>query len=253
MRVVGGAMHSMSAVNRLLVSTVLAGALAAVAAAAAAQEANPSPSPVLTEVVVTGSRIPQPNTEAISPIQTVGQQEFKLQGTVDVETLLNNLPSVSPADTQFSNGNAQSGIATVDLRELGASRTLVLVDGRRMPPGDAQEPVADLNLIPSALIERVDVLTGGAASIYGSDAIAGVVNFIMKHDFQGVQIDAQYGFAQHDNDNAAAESVLTEAGLVAPRGSTIQGRNTHVTVTFGANLDDGRGNVEGYLSYIDLE
>jgi iron complex outermembrane receptor protein len=246
-------MHSMSALNRLMVSTIL-GALALGAAVAVAQEQNSSsPSPVLTEVVVTGSRIPQPNTEAISPIQTVGQQEFKLQGTVDVETLLNNLPAVSPADTQFSNGNAQTGIATVDLRGFGASRTLVLVDGRRMPPGDAQEPVADLNLIPSALIDRVDVLTGGAASIYGSDAIAGVVNFVMKHDFQGVQVDAQYGFAQHDNDNAAADSVLMDAGLTPPRGNTIQGRNVHVTITFGSALADGKGNVEGYLSYVDLK
>lgn len=245
-------MHIPSSLQRLTVSTLLGGTLAALSVAAWAQDAGPSAPPPLTEVVVTGSRIPQPNTEAISPIQTVGQQEFRLQGTVDVETLLDNLPAVSPAETQFSNGNAQTGIATVDLRGFGASRTLVLVDGRRMPPGDAQEPVADLNLIPSALVERVDVLTGGAASIYGSDAIAGVVNFIMRHDFQGVQVDAQYGFAEHDNDNAAADSVLTDAGLTPPRGHTIQGRNEHATVIFGSNLADGKGNVEGYLSYIDL-
>jgi outer membrane receptor protein involved in Fe transport len=231
----------------------LGATLALAAAAASAQEANSSEPAALTEVVVTGSRIPQPNTAAISPILTIGQQELKLQGTVDVETLLNNLPSVSPSDTQFSNGNAQTGIATVDLRGLGATRTLVLIDGRRMPPGDAQEPVADLNLIPSSLIERADVLTGGSASIYGSDAIAGVVNFIMKHDFQGLQIDAQYGFAQHDNNNAAADTVLTQAGLTAPRGDTIQGRNKHVTLTFGSQLADGRGSIEGYLSYVDLK
>lgn len=245
-------MHIPSSLRHLTASTLLGGILAAMTAVTSAQEPSPTAPPRLTEVVVTGSRIPQPNTEAISPIQTVGQQEFKLQGTVDVETLLDNLPVVSPSDTQFSNGNAQTGVATVDLRGFGASRTLVLVDGRRMPPGDAQEPVADLNLIPSALIERVDVLTGGAASIYGSDAIAGVVNFIMKHDFQGVQIDAQYGFAQHDNDNAAADGILTDAGLTPPHGNTIQGRNEHVTITFGSNLADGRGNVEGYLSYINL-
>ncbi|MGH8201697.1 MAG: TonB-dependent receptor domain-containing protein [Steroidobacteraceae bacterium] len=236
-----------------LLALPILGSLALAAGAAFAQEASTSTPAPLAEVVVTGSRIPQPNTEAISPIQTVGQQEFQLQGTVDVESLLDNLPSVSPSDTQFSNGNAQTGIATVDLRGLGTDRTLVLVDGRRMPPGDAQEPVADLNLIPSALIDRVEVLTGGAASIYGSDAIAGVVNFIMKHDFKGLQIDAQYGFAQHDNDNAAADALLTNDGLTPPRGNTIQGRNTHVTVTFGSDLGDGKGNVEGYLSYINLQ
>jgi iron complex outermembrane receptor protein len=242
-----------SMLKQLTTATVLGLALAAITDSTFAQEASPVEATALAEVVVTGSRIPQPNTGAISPIQTVSQQEFKLQGTVDVETLLNNLPSVSPGDTQYSNGNAQTGVASVDLRGFGATRTLVLIDGRRMPPGDAQEPVADLNLIPSTLIERVDVLTGGAASVYGSDAIAGVVNFIMKHDFQGVQLDAQYGFAQHDNDNAAADKILTDAGLTPPRGSTIQGRNTHVTLTFGSKLNDDRGSVEGYLSYVDLK
>jgi outer membrane receptor protein involved in Fe transport len=246
-------MQIRSMLKHLTTATILGLGLTAIAASAFAQEASPTEAAALTEVVVTGSRIPQPNTGAISPIQTVSQQEFKLQGTVDVETLLNNLPSVSPGDTQFSNGNAQTGVATVDLRGFGANRTLVLIDGRRMPPGDAQEPVADLNLIPSSLIERVDVLTGGAASVYGSDAIAGVVNFIMKRNFQGVQIDAQYGFAQHDNNNAAADKILTDAGLTAPRGNTIQGRNTHVTLTFGTKSADDRGSVEGYLSYIDLK
>jgi iron complex outermembrane recepter protein len=244
-----------SVLKQLTTATILGLALAAIADTTLAQETSASTSEpdALSEVVVTGSRIPQPNTGAISPIQTVSQEEFQIRGTVDVETLLNTLPSVSPGETQFSNGNAQTGIATVDLRGFGPNRTLVLIDGRRMPPGDAQEPVADLNLIPSTLIQRVDVLTGGAASVYGSDAIAGVVNFVMKHDFQGVQIDAQYGFAQHDNNNAAADAILSDAGLTAPRGNTIQGRNTHVTLTFGSKLADDRGSVEGYLSYVDLK
>ena len=230
-----------SVLKQLTTATILGLTLATIADPTVAQEASASEPNALAEVVVTGSRIPQPNTGAISPIQTVSQEEFKLQGTVNVETLLNHLPSVSPGDTQFSNGNAQTGIATVDLRGFGTARTLVLVDGRRMPPGDAQEPVADLNLIPSTLIDRVDVLTGGAASVYGSDAIAGVVNFVMKHDFQGVQLDAQYGFAQHNNNNAAADKILSDAGLTPPQGSTIQARNTHVTLTFGSKLADDRG------------
>ena len=251
-------MHIMSSLIRRSGLTILGATLVGIAVSAFAQETEtkPGPQPEVTEVVVTGSRIPMPNTEAISPIQTVNQQEFKLQGTINVETLLNNLPSVSPSDTQFTNGDAATGIATVDLRGLGANRTLVLVDGRRMPPGDAQDPVADLNLIPGSLVDRVDVLTGGAASIYGSDAIAGVVNFIMKHDFQGFQLDAQYGFAQHDNDNAAAQSILSAGGITAPTGNTIQGRNSHVTLTFGTTMgssgSSGGGSIEGYLSYIKL-
>ena len=126
-------MQISSVLKHLTTATTLGLALTAIAASAFAQEASTGEATALTEVVVTGSRIPQPNTGAISPIQTVSQQEFKLQGTVDVETLLNNLPSVSPGDTQFSNGNAQTGVASVDLRGFGANRTLVLVDGRRMP------------------------------------------------------------------------------------------------------------------------
>jgi outer membrane receptor protein involved in Fe transport len=250
-------MSILSNPKRFVAFTILSGLLAAPGLPAVAQEASPAPAQTseLTEVVVTGSRIQQPNIQAISPVQTVSQQEFQLQGTVNVESLLNNLPAVSPSQTQFTNGNGSTstGIATVDLRDFGPSRTLVLVDGRRMPPGDAQQPVADLNLIPSSLVERVDVLTGGASSIYGSDAISGVVNFIMKHDFQGVQVDAQYGFAQHSNDNAEADANLRDAGLAVPSGSTIQGRNQHVTLTFGSNLADDKGNIEGYLSYVNLQ
>ena len=236
--------------TRLLASTIMIGAVFGAGASAQAQQASSDQSSTtVKEVVVTGSRIPRPNNTAVSPVQTVGQQEFKLEGTVDAESLLNNLPSVSPSDTQFSN-NGATGIATVDLRGFGANRTLVLIDGRRMPPGDPQEPVADLNLIPSSLVDHVDVMTGGASSIYGSDAIAGVVNFIMKHNFEGVQMDAQYDFAQHDNNSSSADAIAKSAGFTAPSGNTIQGRTEHITITFGANSPDGKGNLEGYLGYI---
>jgi outer membrane receptor protein involved in Fe transport len=242
--------------KRLLTTTIMSGAMAAMAVPALAQDAssNGSQTTAVQEIVVTGSRIPRPNTTAVSPIQTVGQKEFKLQGTVDAEALLNNLPAVSASSTQSQNGGGiGEGIATVDLRGFGPQRTLVLIDGRRMPPGDAQEPVPDLNLIPTSLIDNVDVLTGGAASIYGSDAIAGVVNFKMKHNFDGIQIDAQYGFDQHNNDNSAADAILTAAGHKPPTGETIQGRSEKVTVTFGINSADGKANFEGYLGYINQD
>jgi iron complex outermembrane receptor protein len=236
--------------GRLLASTMIGGAVAAMAAPAFAQDAAQT---TVKEVVVTGSRIPRPNATAVSPVETVGQQEFKLEGTVDAETLLNNLPSVSPGATQFSN-NGATGIATVDLRGFGPARTLVLIDGRRMPPGDPAQPVADLNLIPSALVDSVELLTGGASSVYGSDAVAGVVNFKMKHNFEGVQMDAQYNVAEHDNGDALAESIAKAAGHNGvPTGATWQGRTEHVTITFGTNTADGKGNLEGYLGYVSQE
>jgi iron complex outermembrane receptor protein len=236
--------------GRLLASTMIGGAVVAIAVPALAQQATPDAPAAVKEVVVTGSRIARPNTTAVSPVQTVGQAEFKLEGTVNAESLLNNLPSVAPSAGQYSN-NGASGIATVDLRGFGAQRTLVLIDGRRMPPGDPTQPVADLNLIPSSLVESVDVMTGGAASVYGSDAIAGVVNFKMKHNFQGLQIDAQYDFGEHDNNSAVADRLNKAAGYNAPTGDTIQGRTEHLTITFGSNSADGKGNLEGYLGYIN--
>jgi iron complex outermembrane receptor protein len=139
----GTAVNSQSNRKRLLTSTIIGGAMAAMTVPALAQDAGSNTAQTVREVVVTGSRIPRPNTTAVSPVQTVGQQEFKLEGTVGAETLLNNLPAVSPSSTQSQNGGGiGEGLATVDLRGFGPTRTLVLIDGRRMPPGDAQEPVA---------------------------------------------------------------------------------------------------------------
>src|ERR1700761_8026608 len=114
-------------------------------------------------VVVTGSRIPQTGLYSSSPVTAVGQQEFKMSGTTNVADLLNQLPSVT-VDQSGAFDNGASGTATVDLRGLGANRTLVLVDGTRLMPGDALDPVADLNVIPTTLVDHVEVLTGGASA-----------------------------------------------------------------------------------------
>ncbi|MGH8856148.1 MAG: TonB-dependent receptor plug domain-containing protein, partial [Telluria sp.] len=131
---------------------------------------------------MTGSRIATANLESVSPVTVVGAKDIKLEGTRSVENLLNNLPQVF-ADQGGSISNGSSGTATVNLRNFGADRTLVLVNGRRMPAGSPRNTAADLNQIPAALIKRVEVLTGGASAIYGSDAVAGVVNFIMNDNF----------------------------------------------------------------------
>jgi hypothetical protein len=116
-----------------------------------------------------------------------------------------------------------------------------------------QSPAPDLDQIPTRLIERVDVVTGGASATYGSDAIAGVINFIMRRDFEGLEIDATYGFNQHDNDNDAAQTLARDAGFEPNTGSTTDGDNRSVNLLFGMNSADGQGNLTGYLGYQDMD
>jgi len=139
-------------------------------------------------------------------------------------------------------------------------RTLVLIDGKRVQPGDPAVPVADLNFIPPSLIERIEVLTGGASAVYGSDAIAGVVNFIMKHNFQGLQIDAETSIGEHNNNDQQvrnanklrAQQLRVPAPQPALRATWAGNRNT-VTITGGANSPDDKGNVEFYLAYTSIQ
>ena len=212
----------------------------------------------VTEIVVTGSRIPQPNLTSVSPIQAVSHQEFQLQGATDVIDLLNTLPQNFQNNTSdFSNTTnpltSPGGITTADLRGLGPQRTLVLVNGRRLGIGDPntgdQNPAPDLDQIPVALIDHVEVLTGGASATYGSDAVAGVVNFIMKKDFEGVQIDGQYGGDQHSNHNIAVQQAVVASGGTPASGDKWDGQNTDFSVIFGANAPDGKGNVTGYFEF----
>src|SRR4029077_3160103 len=144
-------------------------------------------------------------------------QDIALQGATDTTNLINRLPqNIIGAAVDLGNNSAPlsaaGGISTADLRGLGPQRTLVLVDGRRLGPGDPNTSnpnvASDLDQIPTPLIERVDVVTGGASATYGSDAIAGVVNFILKKDFQGFQIDGQYGFSAHDQHSRHIEALL---------------------------------------------
>lgn len=204
----------------------------------------------LETVVVTGSRIPQPNLYSSTPITAVSQDEIKYQGTTSVETMLNTLPSVFAGQTSAAS-NGATGQASVDLRGIGASRTLVLIDGKRLMPGgpDSGGEVADLNFIPSALVERVEVVTGGASTVYGSDAIAGVVNFMMRKDFEGVEFDLQGGISQHANGDKMMRGILADRGYNAPAGTVWDGENANMTAIFGANTKDGRGNVTAYLGY----
>lgn len=261
----------MSEVNlktRLLMSSMIAGAMfVASAVPAIAQEDDAAvtttdTAPAEAEarqqmITVTGSRIMQPNLTTTSPVSSVTSEDFKLQGATRVEDLVVQLPQAFAAqNSTVSNG--ASGTATVSLRNLGSTRTLVLIDGKRMPYGSPNDPAADLNLIPSQLVERVDVLTGGASAVYGSDAISGVVNFIMKKDFEGVQIDTQYGFFNHENDydtNGNLRSALearaagNPAQFQIPEDNVTVGISKEITGIIGASTEDGRGNFTGYLGY----
>jgi iron complex outermembrane receptor protein len=213
----------------------------------------------ITEVVVTGSRIATPSLESVSPITAVSSDEIKETGTTRVEDLLNSLPQVV-ADQGSGLSMGSNGTATVNLRGLGIQRTLVLINGRRLMGGDpaAGAPsttalsgtsAADINQIPVALIDRVDVLTGGAASTYGADAVAGVVNFVMNDHFEGVRVDANAGIYNHSNHESWIDPLLTASDTPVPTGSNWDGANKDLTLIMGHNFADGAGNFEGYLGY----
>lgn len=206
--------------ERLLASTMVGGfAIFAAAAPAAAQDAQEESAGSLEQIVVTGSRIARQDYFSPSPIVTVGQQDIQAAGSVTVETMMNDMPQFVPGTTHGSVNPGNSGQANLNLRGLGTNRTLVLMNGRRVVPSNADGTV-DVNILPAPLIQNVEVISGGASAAYGSDALAGVANFILNENFEGFQVDAQYG-QTHRGDGASQS----------------------YTVTMGTNLENGRGNV----------
>lgn len=212
--------------KRLLASTVLAG-LAAVSfsSAAFAQETSSgSPETEVEGLIITGSRIPHPNVEQPTPIATIDQASIRNSGTLSLGDVLAQLPALSSNGTVRANSDSGAnlgGLSYPDLRDLGTSRTLTLVNGKRHVAGDAGDTAVDLNTIPTALVERVEVITGGASAIYGSDAVTGVVNIILKDDFEGFTFQAQAG---------------------SPTNGAY-GENYSASFTGGKNFADGRGNI----------
>lgn len=183
---------------------------------------------IVEEVVVTGSLIRNPNLTRSAPVAVVGQQEMEFQASGVVEELLREIPGMVPSiGQQVNNGNG--GFSYVNLRGVGSNRNIVLVDGRRMSPSELNGRF-DLNNIPIALLDRIDVLTGGASTTYGADALGGVVNFITKKSFTGIEALASYG--------------VTEQG---------DGDTQRYEVTMGADLDDGRGNAVLSIGYQKAE
>ncbi len=224
--------------TRLLTSSVFAGAMFATAALPAVAQTEEEPvattapaeeEPVLTErVIVTGSRIVSPNLILASPVTVIGEDEILLSQPLSAESLLRDLPGVVPSTGPQTNNGGDGG-ARVNLRGLGSNRNLVLLNGRRVTPRDT-DGVVDLNVVPLALVERVDVLTGGASTAYGADAISGVVNFVTKSDFTGFDLNTAYGETDRGD------------------GATIR-----VDLTAGASLDSGRGNAVLSFGYTNTD
>jgi len=190
---------------------------------ASAQQADPE----IEEVTVTGSRIRRQDFTANAPITTIDRSAFEETGSIGVETILNQLPQFVPAVTQFnsagqvdSNAVSTVGASTVSLRGLGANRNLVLIDGRRAMPINPTM-VVDTNTIPSSAIERVEVISGGASAVYGADAVGGVVNFILKDDFEGAEVGIRFGDTQHGGNQEVTLSGLL--GLSSDRGNIMLG------------------------------
>ncbi|OQW55563.1 MAG: hypothetical protein A4S17_05925 [Proteobacteria bacterium HN_bin10] len=214
--------------------SLLTGASVLAAAAAAAITATPAVAQDTDEeeeaIVVTGTRLVRQDFEAISPITTVGSEQLELTATLTTDSLLNELPQIVPGNTRTSNNAGGEDFATVDLRGLGINRTLVLVNGERVP-GSSTFGTVDINTIPASLISRIEVVTGGASAVYGSDAMAGVVNFVLKDDYEGAEVNLTYG-AELETGNAA---------------------EFEINSLFGGNFANGRGNLTAYASYYDRD
>ncbi|MGD9816610.1 MAG: TonB-dependent receptor plug domain-containing protein [Hyphomonadaceae bacterium] len=205
-----------------------ASVLAAAAAALSGAPAYAQDEEEEEAIVVTGTRLQRQDFEAISPVTTVGAEQLELTATLTTDSLLNELPQIIPGNTRTSNNAGGEDFATVDLRGLGPRRTLVLVNGERVP-ASSTTGVVDINTIPASLISRIEVVTGGASAVYGSDAIAGVINFVLKDDYEGAEVNLTYG-SELETGNAAEFEIN---GLV------------------GGNFANGRGNMTLYASYYD--
>lgn len=215
--------------RRLLGTSMMAGAALLAASAlmvspAMAQDAAQDEETELDVIVVTGSRIQSPGLVSASPIQTLGAEEISLQQTAEVEQIIRDLPIAQPGDGDAVN-NGTAGVSTVNLRGLGANRNLILIDGKRVTPYNI-DGIVDVSGIPTAFLERIDIITGGASAVYGSDAISGALNFILKNDFEGVEFSSGHSMTGEED-----------------------GQTYSANLAIGANTADGRGNVALNLNY----
>ena len=207
-------------------------------------------SEALEEVIVTGSLIKRVDGfESASPVVVSTAAEISASGISKVEDFLNSLPQLSAGQNSYVS-NGASGTATLDLRGMGSSRTLVLINGRRMGGGGAYGESADTNQIPTAMLERVEVLTGGASTVYGADAVAGVVNFVMRKDFDGVELNIGTSGFMHDNDNSYVAGLMDAKGFDYPKGGDgVDGQADTIDLVMGSSFADGKGQATAYVTW----
>lgn len=192
----------------------VAAVTAAYTAPAIAQQSS------LGEVLVTGTRIVRQDYEATSPVMTISADTFDFSGEPQIEKILNEMPQLVPSITTTSNNPSNGGQANINLRGLGTIRTLVLMDGTRLTPSNVSG-VIDTNTIPAGLIDSVEILTGGASSTYGSDAVAGVVNVRMKRDFEGVSLNVQSGVTEEEDGETFVAEALMGGNFADDRGNAV--------------------------------
>ena len=197
----------------------------------AQDEADEDDDTLMEEIIVTGSHIKRTGLTAPTPLQVVDTEDIGLGAEVNIGEFLNQLPSMGAPPINRTNSNFfnnVSGIVTIDLRGLGSSRTLTLVNGRRHVAGVPGTSAVDLNSIPTPMIERVEIITGGASAAYGSDAVSGVVNFILKENFEGVEFSSRWETTDESD-----------------------GEEMDISMMLGGNFDGGRGNATVYFGYTD--
>jgi outer membrane receptor protein involved in Fe transport len=222
-----------------------------VSGSAFAQTAAPAAAASET-VTVTGSRVKRIELTS-APVAEVAAEEFRLSGTTRVEDLLNTLPQLAPSFDSFT-VNPTTGFATADLRGLGTARTLVLVNGQRLQPGGIRSEARDLNTIPAAIIKRVDVLTGGASAVYGADAMAGVVNFILDTEFEGFSATGGWSAYQHKNRDSYIQGLMRARNFTFPEGdSGFDGQAKNIDLVWGSGFANGKGHAMAWLTWRENE
>ncbi|MFZ5663405.1 MAG: TonB-dependent receptor domain-containing protein [Pseudomonadota bacterium] len=211
------------------------------------QEGTSEEATELDTIVVTGTRIQGQAVTASSPVAEINQEEFKVAGATRVDDLVNQMPQMSPYFDSFAN-NGATGYPTASLRQLGTNRTLTLINGHRVQPGTAF--AVDLSQIPAGLVKRVDILTGGASAVYGADAVAGVVNFVLDDEFEGFQANVGWSAYQHDNDNDYVGSRTEARGFERPTGDTgFDGKSRNIDLIWGSSFADDKGHVAAWLTW----
>lgn len=243
-------MYNNSKVAKAIRLAMMFGAAATASVSTAAFSADEEAAEEDVErIEVTGSRIKRTDMESSSPVHITSSEEIKLSGFTRIEDMLNSLPMIEAGQTAFQS-NGASGTASLDLRGMGASRTLVLVNGRRLQPGGVYSQSPDINQIPAALVKRVEVLTGGGSSTYGADAVAGVVNFVMDTDFEGFEFTVGAAGYQHDNNNSYIQNLMDEKNFDYPTGgSGIDGKSYNFDLTMGSDFADDKGHAVAYATY----